>query len=167
MNYLKIQVVEFLIESNEIEDVSTDEALDESLEAWEYINSIETLTLMDILIIHEKILRNLDPEYAGKLRGELGINVGIAFSSIKFCDHWQVGSKLCDWLKHVNDKRLPQWNEEDIKRFHISFEDIHPFGDGNGRIGRLIYLWMRQKMNMPIHIIKADEKESYYDWFRR
>ena len=67
----------------------------------------------------------------------------------------------------MNDKKLPQWDEETIKRFHISFEDIHPFGDGNGRVGRLIYCWMREKMGMPIHIIYEKDKQEYYQWFRR
>lgn len=168
MKYTEKEIREFLKESNAIEDVWTEEAIEDSLEAWNWLsNEVETLTLMDILIVHRIVLKNLDPEIGGKLRGELGINVGIAFTGVQFCDYWQVGSRLCDWLRHVNDKRLVQWSDEDIKRYHVSFEDIHPFADGNGRTGRLIYCWMRQKMGLPIHIIYEKDKQEYYKWFRR
>jgi len=165
MKYTKEEITEFIKESNAIEDVWTDEAIEDSLQAWEWLTEeVETLTLMDILIVHKGILQKLDPKYAGKLRGELGVAVWVGGrESLKF---WDVGSRLCDWIRHVNDKKLPQWSEEDIKRFHISYENIHPFGDGNGRSGRLIYCWMRQKINISIHIIYEKEKLKYYDWFR-
>jgi len=167
MEYTKEEITKFITESNAIENVWTDEAIEDSLKSWEWLtDEVETLTLMDILIVHKQILENLDPEYAGKLRGELGINVGLSNSNHQFPDYWKIGSKMCDWLRHVNDKKLPQWDEETIKRFHISFEDIHCFGDGNGRCGRLIYCWMREKMNMPIHIIYEKDKQTYYQWFR-
>ena len=40
---------------------------------------------------------------------------------------------LLDWYK-----KIPQKNLEDIIEFHVKFEKIHPFQDGNGRIGRMI-----------------------------
>lgn len=40
---------------------------------------------------------------------------------------------LLKWYKAVEDKRL-----EDIIEFHVRFEKIHPFQDGNGRVGRMI-----------------------------
>jgi len=166
MKYTNAEIYEFIKESNAIEDVWDDTSIAESLKAWRYLhNNVGTLYLNDILTAHKYILNRLEPHYAGKLRGELGIDVFIGYH--KAVDYWQVGSRVCDWLRHVNDKKLPQWDEETIKRFHISFEDIHPFGDGNGRIGRLIYCWMREKMGLPIHIIYEKEKQEYYKWFRR
>jgi len=165
MKYSKEDIRKFISESNKIEDVWTEEAIQDSLDAWAWLSDVETLTLSDILITHKDILYRLDPKYAGKLRGELGVSVWVGGKEgAKF---WDVGSRLCDWIRHINDKIIPQWSEEDIKRFHISYENIHAFGDGNGRSGRLIYCWMRQKMNFPIHIIKNDTKfEDYYTWFR-
>ncbi len=166
MKYTEEQMREFIKESNAIESVWTEEAILDSLDAWDWLSDVETLTLMDILMVHADILQHIDPEIAGKLRGELGIDVFIG--GYKACAFWNVGSRICDWLRHINDKKLPQWSAEDIKRYHISFEDTHPFVDGNGRTGRLIYCWMREKMNLPIHIIKNDTKhEDYYTWFRR
>ena len=40
---------------------------------------------------------------------------------------------LLDWYEKIDNKRV-----EDIIEFHVRFEHIHPFQDGNGRVGRMI-----------------------------
>ena len=50
---------------------------------------------------------------------------------------------------------------EDIIAFHARFEMIHPFQDGNGRVGRLIAFKECLKYNIVPFIIK-DSKKSYY-----
>ena len=50
---------------------------------------------------------------------------------------------------------------EDIIDFHVKFERIHPFQDGNGRVGRLIILKECLKYNI-IHFIIEDSKKSFY-----
>jgi Fic family protein len=42
-------------------------------------------------------------------------------------------NNLLSWYNKINNKRI-----EDIIEFHVKFEKIHPFQDGNGRIGRMI-----------------------------
>ena len=51
---------------------------------------------------------------------------------------------------------------EDIIVFHIQFERIHPFQDGNGRIGRLIMLKECLKHNIIPYIIEDKIKKFYY-----
>lgn len=54
---------------------------------------------------------------------------------------------------------------ECVSRFHIEFESIHPFIDGNGRTGRLILnLELMKAGLLPINIKFADKK-NYYDCF--
>ena len=51
---------------------------------------------------------------------------------------------------------------EDIIDFHYKFEKIHPFQDGNGRVGRLIILKECLKNNIVPFIISEDLKFFYY-----
>lgn len=50
---------------------------------------------------------------------------------------------------------------DDVLRFHHEFELIHPFQDGNGRVGRLIMLRQCLKHNITPFIISSDRKEEY------
>ena len=51
---------------------------------------------------------------------------------------------------------------EDIVAFHVAFERIHPFQDGNGRVGRLILFKECLKYNIVPFIIEDDLKMFYY-----
>jgi filamentation induced by cAMP protein fic len=65
--------------------------------------------------------------------------------------------KLMDWynlLKHITIK--------EIIEFHYRFESIHPFQDGNGRIGRLIMFKECLKNNIIPFIIRDADKLYYY-----
>ena len=53
------------------------------------------------------------------------------------------------------------------KRTHIDFEQLHPFEDGNGRVGRILYNIHRVTLGLPIHIIhEGEEQMEYYKWFK-
>ena len=51
---------------------------------------------------------------------------------------------------------------EDIAFFHLRLEKIHPFGDGNGRVGRLIINIMLEQQGYPAIIITLDDRAEYF-----
>lgn len=65
--------------------------------------------------------------------------------------------KLLDFYNQTEQKTL-----EDIIDFHVKFERIHPFQDGNGRVGRLIMLKECLRSNIVPFIISEDLKLFYY-----
>ena len=64
---------------------------------------------------------------------------------------------LLDSYNTKREKRL-----EDIIAFHVAFERIHPFQDGNGRVGRLIMFGECLKNNIIPFIIDEEHKLFYY-----
>jgi Fic family protein len=54
-----------------------------------------------------------------------------------------------------------------VSMVHSKFEKIHPFSDGNGRIGRLIMAAMLLRKNLPIAIIKQEDKGRYYKYLQK
>lgn len=61
-----------------------------------------------------------------------------------------------------NYNNLKNVTIEDIIEFHLNFERIHPFQDGNGRVGRLIALKECLKFNIVPFIIEDSKKMYYY-----
>ena len=54
---------------------------------------------------------------------------------------------------------------ERIARFHLEFEGIHPFIDGNGRTGRLIMNLDLIRCGFPPINVKFTDRRKYYDAF--
>ena len=72
----------------------------------------------------------------------------------------EVADKMKALLNEYNDKGEKTF--EDILDFHVKFERIHPFQDGNGRVGRLIMFKECLKYNIVPFIIEDDLKMFYY-----
>ena len=71
-----------------------------------------------------------------------------------------VPKKMKELLDEYNAKE--EKSLEDILDFHAKFEKIHPFQDGNGRVGRLIMFKECLKYNIVPFIIEDDLKTFYY-----
>ena len=71
----------------------------------------------------------------------------------------QVPKYMADLLKEYNQKKV---TFEEIVTFHYKFEKIHPFQDGNGRVGRLIMFKECLNNNVLPFIIEDEKKLFYY-----
>ena len=152
--------INFVSESNKIEREYSKQALDDSIITWtfakKYIN--KHITKKVILKIHKLLLQNISPEIAGKIR-----NYDVWIGGKKGMNPELIETELQNWIEGLPDCET----EDEIKASHISFEKIHPFGDGNGRTGRILMNLQRLKTNNPILVIhQGQEQMEYYKWFR-
>ena len=72
----------------------------------------------------------------------------------------EVSGKMQELLNEYNVKE--EKSLEDILDLHVKFEKIHPFQDGNGRVGRLIMFKECLKYDIVPFIIEDDLKMFYY-----
>ena len=76
----------------------------------------------------------------------------------------EVGKEMKNLLLRYNIESAH--NLSDLLDFHVKFESIHPFQDGNGRVGRLILFKECLKNNIVPFIIEDDLKQFYYRGLR-
>jgi Fic family protein len=130
----------------------------------EYIRNKPDLQLNveTILLLHRMLLGGINDDIAGRFRTEneyvrVGSHVAPAPEHIQGL----MESLLVDYASSDEDYFL-----EKIVRFHLEFERIHPFNDGNGRIGRvLIHLQLAKLGYPPLIIRNKGKRDSYYPAF--
>ncbi|MHA1372208.1 MAG: Fic family protein, partial [Promethearchaeota archaeon] len=113
---------------------------------------------------HHKILKETKPDIAGKIRDH-----GIKISGSKFVppSPVELNALLRDFFRWLNNN-MDRYNPIDLAGLaHLKFVTIHPFGDGNGRISRLIINWILHVMSYPMFIIEYKNRKSYYSALER
>ncbi len=115
----------------------------------------------DFILKLHKILMNGIRNDAGLYRKH---GVRIVGSNVPTANHLKVATLIKELIRDINMK------EEDIvshvSLIHSRFEKIHPFSDGNGRVGRLLMAAMLLKKNMAPAIIQKQKKRDYYKFLR-
>lgn len=155
---MKTDLREWLWESANIEpdvDVEKDDDLiDRSLEAFEYLRTFDELNPERIRKAHGKLMNRRQPTIAGKYR-EKPVYIGGEKKDNQEVVRSEVNS-LCKW----HPKRTVETLE-----WHVKFERVHPFNDGNGRIGRILYLWHCDNIGVEPIMFRAEDKKGYYALF--
>ncbi|MDH5664723.1 MAG: Fic family protein [Nitrosopumilus sp.] len=160
-SYTDEELQEFIRESNAIEGEYSDQAITSAMEAWNY--GIAAIThnggyvgVADILVLHHLLMKNIRRDISGKFR-ECSVIVGG-----RICPPWWIVHDLVtEWVD-----RYQRIDYTKIHCAHIEFEHIHPFIDGNGRVGRIIMNLQRVYNDMPLLIIHTgEEQQEYYKWF--
>lgn len=71
-----------------------------------------------------------------------------------------VHKRMKELLAEYNSLKHPDF--DNVLNFHVQFERIHPFQDGNGRVGRLLLFWQCLQAGIVPFIITEDLRLYYY-----
>lgn len=156
-------MLQHIIESNLIESVDDQDEVTQSLKAWEYLKDKQHMTREVLLRTHFLIMERQWPEIAGRLRKE-NVQVGGYVTP----HYTLVPQRLTHWLWDMSNALTPDLAavlNYNPRAMHVSFEHIHPFRDGNGRVGRMLMWWHEVRLNQEPTLIKYDNRWSYYNWF--
>lgn len=114
-----------------------------------------------ILLLHKMLISNIDENIAGRFRGKNEyVRVGTYIAPAPEHVEAMIESALLEYSSNQRAYFL-----EKIARFHLNFENTHPFCDGNGRIGRVLINYQLLQLGFPPIIIRDKEKRLYYGSF--
>ena len=134
-------------------------------DAFLYVEDIAQTKLKlretEIKSIHSLILINR-PEDKGVYRR---IPVTILGAYTEPVQPYLIEPKITELLAENEKRKKTMHPIERIARFHLEFEGIHPFIDGNGRTGRLILNLELIRNGYPAINIKFTDRKRYYDAF--
>jgi len=105
---------------------------------------------------HQELFRQTKNDISGKYRDYL-VRVGGYVAP-----DWQDIDKMMKKLVEFYDTNSRMNAVELAARMHYKFEKIHPFGDGNGRVGRMIMNYILWHNKYPILVIEYKKRKSYY-----
>ncbi len=127
-------------------------------EAFDYIldNAKKDLSLDIMKKLHKILKDKTSDEVIGDFKKTPNYMGDFTFTA----SPKEVEQKLNELLVLYNNKNKIDFN--DIVDFHYKFESIHPFEDGNGRVGRLIIFKECLRYNIVPFIIEDENKTFYY-----
>lgn len=122
----------------------------------EMLKKNEKITKRLLLKWHKDIFGETKSDIAGTFR-DYFVRVGPHLAP-----DWQDVENLMKNLIEFIEKNKKMNSVELSGRTHYQFEKIHPFGDGNGRIGRLLMNFILWHSGYPMIITEYKKRRSYY-----
>ena len=127
----------------------------------EIISKSQPLTEAVIKNIHSLVLMNR-PEDKGVYRR---VPVRIMGAFTEPVQPYMIEPKITELFSKNEERKKTMHPIERIARFHLEFEGIHPFIDGNGRTGRLILNFDMLQNGYPAINVKFADRRRYYEAF--
>ena len=140
-----------------------------AIKTYELYPKLNPFSIQDLLMAHDTMMAGLVDEAGMFRKGGVGVSDGdklihIAPQADRVRD---LMSDLFGWLENADDHLL-------IRScvFHYEFEFIHPFSDGNGRIGRLWQSLILGRLNpifehLPVENMVYSNQQAYYQAINR
>src|SRR3990167_3355535 len=162
-NYYEHFVTEFTYDTNAIEG-STVTLQETALILFDKVvpkdRTLRDINKNFVLKLHKLLMHNILWKYAGTFRDVQVYVRGAEFTPPLPRDVEKEFKRLMLWYRANKRKYHPVVV---AAYFHHVFESIHPFRDGNGRIGRLLLNFILRKNALPMVNIKYREKGKYYE----
>ena len=128
---------------------------------FNFLRQKKTIDKNIILKLHA-ILMNGIRDDAGFFRNH---SVRIVGANVPTANYMKLPELISDLVKDINKKTIDAISL--IANIHTRFEQIHPFADGNGRIGRLIMIAMLLRENIAPAVIRQEVKSLYYNYLNK
>ena len=130
----------------------------------------EKITEKQIQNISAMVMKNTGSQYNTAVgdfdasKGEYRL-VGVHAGKRTFPDYRKVPTLMKKLIEYIDSEQKKQ--NIDVLQFafevHFRFVSIHPFVDGNGRVGRLLMNWILTYYDLPMLIVSKSDKLKYID----
>ena len=130
----------------------------------EMLKTKKDISYQLVLYWHKKLLQDTMPDIAGRIRKHQ-----VAISGSKFLppSPVEVYPLLRDFFKWYDKNKVKLHPVILTALVHLKFVTIHPFGDGNGRISRLLMNFTLHRKNYPLLNIHYEGRAGYYTALER
>lgn len=128
------EAIAFILESNAIENIHREPSVQEIEEHLRFLH-LDIVTIPDIEVFVQIYAHQ-------KLRDKTGMDV-------------KVGGRLCPLggpsIRSALQEILDNIPHKSPWETHVAYELLHPFIDGNGRSGRMLWLWVMEQRGLPLY----------------
>ncbi len=128
---------------------------------YSYIKKINQPRPLDkelVLFLHNMLITNIDDDIAGRFRKENEyVRVGTYIAPPPDEVETMIDELLLNYKLDTETYFLQK-----IINFHLEFETIHPFCDGNGRVGRILINYQLMEAGFPPIIIRNKIRSDYH-----